>query len=473
MAIIISRRTSGGTGGIRKLSELEIDADKDWNGKSITNFGNLSGSAIEITTTSGDLTLNPASDYIRGKAGFFAIANVGDSGEIDIVPDTVNYDTGIFIVRNNTMSGIALSSLGAGISFGTNPLINPSVADIDMYLSCSADMIIRSGLVVGSTNKRIRLEAGSDIVLNPASGNIIMRGISYGINEIYLTTIGDDRDVANGNAEIDIAPSINNWGSGIVIVDAHNNPGYEEPRNSIWIWASQTGLIDLATDTCSLRLTDIGGISMSTSTDDIILSPAVGKYIRLPGLRTLGGTTCGTVITTIEDEGRIDITPNTIDLDASLTIIGRKNPSNPIPPEAVLYCESSGIEFVHGNSVGLYSSPSRDYVRDASPGVITIHAEERLHIKTSLLWFEPYTGDYVTFKPKPGISAGFEFYSESKPLILTAASSSIALNPTYETSTGKDIKITDPACGLVLRDRVTGTYCRLKVTNGVLGVEAA
>jgi len=38
MAIIISRRTGGGAGGIRKLSELEIDADKDWNGKSITNF---------------------------------------------------------------------------------------------------------------------------------------------------------------------------------------------------------------------------------------------------------------------------------------------------------------------------------------------------------------------------------------------------------------------------------------------------
>jgi len=54
----------GGGGGITKLSQLDIDVDKNWAGHSITNFGNLSGSAIGISTDTGDITLSPGSGFI-------------------------------------------------------------------------------------------------------------------------------------------------------------------------------------------------------------------------------------------------------------------------------------------------------------------------------------------------------------------------------------------------------------------------
>ena len=155
--------------------------------------------AFTIETTAEDISLNPASSYIRGTTGFYAFASVGDDGMIDIVPDTVNYDTYIEVTRTaanqridmralqditifsngtpavpltDTIFGSAIGPVFIRADDGSIELDNTLGANVnrDIDIFASAEVIIRSGGVGGSAQKKITLQSGSDIILNPASG---------------------------------------------------------------------------------------------------------------------------------------------------------------------------------------------------------------------------------------------------------------------------------------------------------------
>jgi hypothetical protein len=222
--------------------------------------------------------------------------------------------------------------------------------------------------------------------------------------------------------------------------------------------------IDADKDWNGKSITNFGSLSgsaidISTDTGDITLNPA-STYIRVPN---------GTLIGAINDSGEIFIVPNSIDWDAGVMIRGSTNPEY-IPPYAALYCGNTGIDAEGEDYLVIYATPSGMRLVDGSPGAITINAEARVAINTPTLQFNALGGSGANTVFNSGGSQGFIFNSERS--ITLNATNNIVLNPSGETTTGKDIEITDNTKGVILKDRTTGTRYRLKVDNGTLGIEA-
>jgi hypothetical protein len=200
-------------------------------------------------------------------------------------------------------------------------------------------------------------------------------------------------------------------------------------------------------------------IGITSTSEDITLNPASG-YIKIPAYTT---------ITTVEDEGGIFIVPNNRDWDAALMIRGSTNPEGR-QPYAYFYCGNAGISAEYGDYLVIYATPSGIRLEDDSPGAITIDAEARVVINTPTLQFDALGGSGANTVFNSGGSQGFIFNSGQS--ITLNATNNIVLNPSGETTTGKDIEITDNTKGVILKDRTTGTRYRLKVDNGTLGIEA-
>ena len=206
LPIRIPNLVGGGGGGITKLSELEIDADKGWNGKSITNFGNLSGEAIEISTTSGDIVLNPASGQViqnipEENWGAFIqnipvnnwgalMLNVYPEAEGEIIINPTRggnrampggVDIGYYYGYENHDSDAWLTLYapkGTGVMGLYIDVYEASeTAQVDIYgrlctlnIGADDDIILYTSWVGGGS---IILNPGQNIELNPMSGKII------------------------------------------------------------------------------------------------------------------------------------------------------------------------------------------------------------------------------------------------------------------------------------------------------------
>jgi len=184
-----------------------------------------------------------------------------------------------------------------------------------------AGSISLSGGAIGITS------TSGDITLNTASGNIIAHGIRTA-SGLYSTVIGD---TINGNAQIFLAPDINNKRAYIFINDGQNNPNLITPKNAVVIVARSTGRIEMVTDTCYLGLTDIFGMSISaprlnisTNTGDITLNTASGNLI-LHGLQSGNDPSKVIIGDTLSGNSEIDILPDVNDWGVGIQMVNAIN----------------------------------------------------------------------------------------------------------------------------------------------------
>jgi len=325
MAIIISRRTGG---GIRKLSELEIDTTKDFGGYSILNAPMVgyvydpTGGTYYLAGDSQSPEINSiVTQFTKYPAGIINTVFFPESKAIYSLvgwrPLMVEYPSNSYYYSDGSIGGVYIYNTGTGSydevlriftglyegSFSVGKgiewkrystfIIKKSDADpnpaLDIRIPITDNVAGTGYFHINSDEVTINTLTG-DITLNPASGNIITHGIAFRDVSPYTTTIGDTID---GNAEIVLSPDIINKRAYIEIIDGENNPHIASPKNKVSIWAIQEGMIELGTDTCYLELTEHpAGISISapsvgisTDTGDIILSPAgettTGKDIEI------------------------------------------------------------------------------------------------------------------------------------------------------------------------------------------------
>jgi len=293
----------------------------DLNNIPVVNVSSLTGSAVGITTTSGDITLSPAGliNLSQKQAINFVIENY--NGEpLNAVTGRIifNTQTGRFEGYNGT------SWIQFGGGGGVTKL---SQLEIDTDKDWAGHSITNFGNLSGSA---IGITSTSgDITLSTASGNIITHGIVFGGVSPYTTSIGDTID---GNAEILLAPDINNMRAYIGITDGQNNPNLASPKNIVSIWAKSTGKIELGTDTCYLELRDFGGgigisapsVGISTDTGDIVLSPASGNLI-LHGLQSGNDPYKVIIGDTMSGDTEIDIFPDVNDWSIGIQIVNAIN----------------------------------------------------------------------------------------------------------------------------------------------------
>jgi hypothetical protein len=341
-------------GGITKLSELIIDADKDWAGHSITNFGNLSGSAIGITSTSGDITLRPASTYIRVPNGTL-IGAINDSGDIYIVPNSIDWDAGVMIRGSTDPEGDRYASLycsNTGIDArGGNYLViyatpsgviaedgNPGAITIDAELRLNiytptlqfgsggsgTNTVFNSGGLQGfifNSEQSITLNATNDIVLNPASGNLIVHGLQSG-NDPCKILIGD---TISGNSEIDIFPDVNDGSIGIQIVNAINNFTIQKRYINIWsdtlYISTNAGLIDMgSTGSGDIYITANNNIYLNGSMANIMCETIMGNTLYMQSILNMQNNNIININSLIGNSISITSTSGNITLNPSSAV---------------------------------------------------------------------------------------------------------------------------------------------------------
>jgi hypothetical protein len=220
----------GGGGGITKLSQLEIDVDKDWAGHSITNFGTLTGNDLifKIPSENTYAELFNAGIYIKltnepGITRYFEVN--ADYSILFHVDSTYGY-------WYSDINGMWLCYSGYNVSL-------PS-PNYQSFLIMEGD-----GSVYLNGKNTLLLSSGGDITLNPASGNLIVHGLQLG-NDPCKILIGD---TISGNSEIDIFPDVNDGSIGIQIVNAINNFTIQKRYINIWgdtlDISTNAGIIDM------------------------------------------------------------------------------------------------------------------------------------------------------------------------------------------------------------------------------------
>ena len=412
----------GGGGGITKLSQLEIDVDKDWAGHYIANIPMIAyiydptGGTYYLAGDSQSPELNSIiTQFIRYPAGIInTVFYQEDKAVYNLVgwrPFMVKYPSDDFYYSDSSISGVYIYNTGTGSydevlriftglyegSFSVGKgiewkrystfIIKKSNADpnpaLDIKIPITSDLAGTGYFHVNSDEVTINTLTG-DITLSSGSGVIQC-----------VETAGTEKTYAQTYAQL----VINNGVQSLLDLTVCTGP---PPRGlnatlSMGVFA-ELGLAKIESTGFNLQISGAGILDLTTSSGGVWIDP-VGYVTIKP------------------QTGGIELEPQT----AGYPVVTNTN----------LVWENDG---------------------QADIGTSTTQRPNNIYVKTS-------------------IQIGGSIIINNTNTISTS-SGDLILNPSGETTTGKDIEITDNTKGVILKDRTTGTRYRLKVDNGTLGIEA-
>jgi hypothetical protein len=200
-----------GGGGITKLSQLDIDADKNWAGHSITNFGNLSGSAIGISTDTGDITLSPGS-------GFIGIVDNRGLGYTDLYFGLDPNSFYINFFENVNVKGLYTQIIGDTTTYNYFEVYTETDYNGNTYWS---DLSVGNGISITTDGKRTIFMASD----NPNSGGIAFpEDTAFILFDKYLNLhVRSGYNLALGTGR-----------TGMLHIESADN-AYIEPSGDFWL----------------------------------------------------------------------------------------------------------------------------------------------------------------------------------------------------------------------------------------------
>jgi hypothetical protein len=425
MAIIISKKAGG---GIRKLSELEIDTTKDFGGYSILNIPMVgyvydpTGGTYYLAGDSQSPELNSiVSQFITYPAGIINTVFFPESKAIYSLvgwrPFMVQYPSNSYYYSDGSISGVYVYNTGTG-SYDEVLRIFTGLYEGSFQFAKSPDN--PTGIKYMQYSTFIIKKSDDDP--NPALDIKIpitsdLAGTGYfhvNSDEVTINTLTGDITLSSGSGVIQCVETastgktyaqtyaqlvINNGVQSLLDLTVCTGP---PPRGlnatlSMGVFA-ELGLAKIESTGFNLQISGAGILDLTTSFGGVLIDPVGYVTIR-------------------PQTGGIELEPQT----AGYPVVTNTN----------LVWENDG---------------------QADIGTSTTQRPNNIYVKTS-------------------IQIGGSIIINNTNTISTS-SGNLILNPSGETTTGNDIEITDNTKGVILKDRTTGTRYRLKVDNGTLGIEA-